>query len=93
MNYNIIALETQKHILGNFLYINDNLEQTPYNQKFNIYYLDDLNSFPEFDLENNKTISLIPNKKYYFCMNIQEIFDRFQLPHLYINKENIEQYY
>lgn len=93
MNYNIIALQSQIHILGNFLYINDNLDKTPYNKKFNIFYFDQLNEVPDLDPEFNKTVSLIPNKQYYFCINIQEIFDRFNLPHLYVNKENIEKYF
>lgn len=94
MTYNLIGLDSQKHILGNFIYINEHLEETPFENKFNIIILESIEDLPEIeDLENNRIITLFPNKKYYFCNTIKEIFDRFELPYCFINKEKIEQYY
>lgn len=94
MNYTIIALDSQKQILGNFLYINDNIEITPFSQKFNIILLNSIDDIPNINnLENTKVISLFPNKQYYFCSTIKEVFDRFELPYFFTTKENIERYY
>lgn len=94
LNYTIIGLDSQKNILGNFLYINDNLDNMPFDNKFNIIIVESIESLPDInDLENNKIVTLFPNKQYYFCSNIQEVFDRFQLPYYFTTKENIEKYY
>lgn len=93
MNYTIIGLKSQLHILGNFLYINDNIHLTPFSEKFNIYFLEDFLDLPNINTNEHKVTTLFPNEKYYFSNSIKEIFDFFNLPYLFIGDDLIENYY
>jgi len=92
MNYNIIGLDHQKHILGNFLAMNDDREKYSMFPYFNIIILD--KNTIDINNEENITVSLIPNiLNFQHVKSIKEVFDSFDLPYLFIEKDIIESYY
>lgn len=87
MNYYILGMKHQMHILGNFLYINENrktLNKYPY---FNILF--DIEDIPL----DSKIVSLFPCENIKHVTSIKEIFDVFELPYFYASKQEIERFY